>query len=191
MNRILLLGTMVIGLIPQNSSAVVTLQGTQLDSSTILAIGSLPIRGVEYDVSFEGSFGERMFLGDTYDVAFDAGEAIRAVINDNFSSPNSLLRTAGGSGYVFRVTFNIRPPDDPEFPNRFEFYEAQYAAGWLSRDLVDGFTSTIGAPSPYGEATFRLAIPNSIPHTIPESSVLYSLLLTVPILLSRKRTVDC
>jgi hypothetical protein len=161
------------------------------EQQAIVAIGSLPIGGILYDISFDGSFGTFMFLGNQ-----TGASAARASITQLLNSygpyeyfpwqfPTLANQSGGGingTGTYFEITYAIYALDDPEFPGRRDSYAAKYGAGW-------GAASGFSYPS-YVEATFREAIPGSIsgsvPYPIPETGA-PTLVACAGVLLLRRR----
>lgn len=139
----------------------------------VLAIGSLVIQGVEYDVSFDGAFGQTIFLGDP--VGADAArDAICTFLNNVTAIYQVGVFTfpllANDKQRYFEVVSEMLPPDHPVTPDLRTYEYGVLAAGW------GGTTGSSVGPNPfmgvqpgdYVTATFRLAIPGSIPDTIPE-----------------------
>ena len=169
------------------------------DQKAIVAMGSLPIEGNLYDVSFDGSFGTKIFFGNEL-VALSACRAIAGELNylgdhrseNNYYFPWMFPTLANESGYgysgtgtYYEVTYQTLPESDPNNPNQRNFFYSTYGAGWIYPSTSN---SSIGENPNYVEATFRIAIPGSIPNTIPEPSIaLFSILGLLP-LVKRKRS---
>jgi hypothetical protein len=136
------------------------------EQKQIVSIGSLSIGASLYDVSFDQTFGTMLFLGDQAGFA-QAGSAITSQLNQledhpHFPWPFPVL--AGGRT-SFYVVFGTVDDGEPDFHLTTRAYESHYSAGWTS-NVWDGFSVDHNLYEP----TFRLAIPGSIPHTIPEPS---------------------
>jgi hypothetical protein len=138
------------------------------DHKTIIAIGSLPINGALYDVSFDQSFGSTMFRGDAS--FFQAGYAITTLQNQLELHPYFPTRFPSFYGGV-NIVFGIVDDGEPDFNLFTRVYQSDYGAGFTS------YVFDFPGVQEFYEPFFRIAIPNSIPNTIPEptSSLLFAL----------------
>ena len=150
----------------------------------ITAIGSLKIGGQIYDISFDNSFGESLFLGDS-NAARLATQQITNVLNGFFTNGivfgnlegfyNTYLSLANDQHWLFQVAYSDSMA-----------YESLAGAGWTCCSQHTIQTNVL--------ATFREAIPGSIPDNlpmvpIPSSLVLFlsSLLGLAPVFFKRNR----
>jgi len=113
---------------------------------SITAIGSLNINGQAYDVSFDGAFGDSIFLGDMSGAA-KADSAIDLALNTIGNIPGGFFP------YSYPLVANIEKFRFQVAYSSDQAYNSIYSAGWTSRQAVR---------NPAVEATFRIAIPNSI-----------------------------
>ncbi len=156
----------------------------------IRALGGVVIKGVTYDVCFDGSFGDTMFMGDE-EGALEAAQTIALVFNDYASyGPNGGIfpstfptvdNEAGGgvsgTGMFFEITFGPLPDEHRDF------ILARYAAGWT----VWNPEQPSMAGSNHVEATFRLHIPGAVIHNVPEPGGLLMSSLGLLLAIRRRR----
>ncbi len=161
------------------------------EQQAIVAIGSLSIDGILYDISFDGSFGTSMFLGNQSG-ANAARDSISSLLNSfvmsvYFPWPFPTLANGSGGGVNgtgtrYEITYANSLTGNPESPNRRDYYFSEYGAGWVYPPSIYDFSLSEGSV----EASFREAIPGSIPDTIPEPTMVTLLAGSAAMLIRRR-----